>query len=47
MTIKQIAELIGKNKSTFGRWVSQLQNATSEKPTDFTLDETIEILKAG
>lgn len=56
MTIKEIAKLTGKNKSTIGRWIEKnqlqnaidkLQNATNQNPANFTLNETIEILRAG
>lgn len=57
MTIKEIAELTGKNRTTVLRWVmkSPVQNAqgrlsSAEKcsiPADFSLDETLEILRTG
>lgn len=55
MTIKELAEFTGKNKSTVGRWVakcnsgiiSKLQNATKENPADFIINEVEEILNAG
>ena len=56
MTIKELAEFTGKNKSTISRWCAkctsprisdQLQNATGDKPADFSIDEVEEILIAG
>jgi len=56
MTIKELAEFTGKNKSTIGRWIekldeidmlNELQNATSSNPVDFTIDEVERILRAG
>ena len=58
MTIKEIAELTGKSKRTVERWitcdkVSQTicdktsQAAKSKCPSDFSLDETLEIMRAG
>lgn len=57
MTIKEIAELTGKNRTTVLRWVAKtpVQNAqgrlaNAEKcgiPIDFSLEETLEILRAG
>ncbi len=52
MTIKEISDFTGKNKSTVGRWVAKcnsyisdkLQNATKEDPADFSLGDVEEIL---
>ena len=52
MTIKELTEFTGKNKSTTGRWIAKcnptirgrLQYATKDDPTDFTLDEVEETL---
>jgi len=52
MTIKELANFTGKNKSTIGRWVAkcnsyitdELQNATKDNPADFSLGEVEEIL---
>lgn len=52
MTIKELSEFTGKNKSTVGRWVAKcntqeiydkLQNATQYSPADFDIDE-VEII---
>lgn len=56
MTVKEISEFTGKNKSTIGRWIlkadngliySKLQNATQYNPARFTIDEVELILKSG
>jgi len=58
MTIKEISILIDKTERTVRRWVSILADKTSpikdkmsvsspNNPADFTLDETIDILRAG
>lgn len=56
MTVKELAEFTGKNKSTIGRWIrkantqpilAKLQNATQSHSADFTIDEVEVILKAG
>jgi len=55
MTIKELSDFTGKNKSTVGRWVAKcnsviidkLQNATQYEPADFSIDEVEEILNAG
>lgn len=58
MTIKEIAELTGRSKRTIERWITcdKVSQATCDKVSqaikdqmsaDFTLEETIEILRAG
>jgi hypothetical protein len=57
MTVKEIAEFTGKNKSTIGRWVAKCnsksiteKNVISYKrgeSVNYTVDEVEEILKAG
>ena len=57
MTIKEIAELTGKNRTTVLRWAAKtpVQNAqgrlanaeTCGIPANFSLEETLEILRAG
>lgn len=55
MTIKEVCELTGKAKNTIYLWCSKIEQASSKieqaKKTniaaDFTLDETVEILRAG
>ena len=50
MTIKELADFCGKNKSTVGRWIDKagckmqqinckMQQATTNAPADFTLEE--------
>ena len=56
MTVKDLAYFTDKNKSTIGRWIQKteeesiiykLQNATKDKPADFTIDEIETILHAS
>ena len=55
MTAKELAEFTGKNKSTVGRWLKKacckmqsisckMQQATSDKPADYSLEEVEVIL---
>ena len=56
MTIKELADFTGKNKSTVGRWVAKcntqeiydkVQNATQYNPADFDVDEVSIILSCS
>lgn len=56
MTIKEIADFTGKNKSTVGRWVAKcntqeiydkVQNATQYSPANFDIDEVSIILSCS
>ena len=60
MTIKQIAELAGVDRTTVVRWIGRMDRALcteigakcteadkTKKPARFTLDETLEIIRAG
>ncbi len=59
MTLNEIAKLTGKSKSTIWRWVescsvmkqetySKMEQAKiTQKPANFTLDETIGIIRSG
>ncbi len=58
MTIKEICNLTEKSHQTIGRWVefakskmdtikSKMDKANPNNPADFTLNETIEIIRAG
>lgn len=58
MTIKEIAELTGNGETSIRRWVASAKMANElsakmasalqkKKPADFTLEETVEILRAG
>lgn len=55
MTIKELAEFTGKNRTTIERWCAKctltiknkVQNAHKENPADFTIEEVEEILNSG
>ncbi len=57
MTIKEIAKLTGKSESTIRNWLASAKTAEisakiaearkTSKPSDFTLEETIAIIRAG
>ena len=64
MTVKEIAELCGVDKTTVYRWVEhdnflsckmqlrksileQIQNGSPEVPADFSLEETLAIIRDG
>jgi len=57
MTIKEIVKLTGKSETTIRRWISSAKMAhisakmadagSAKVPADFTLDETIAIIRAG
>jgi len=55
MTIKELADFTGKNRTTIQRWCAKctsnitdkMQNASKENPSDFTIDEVEEILNSG
>ena len=56
MTIKELAEFTGKNRTTIQRWISKcisepievkMQNASQYEPSDFTINEVGDILTAG
>ena len=59
MTVKEIAEAVGKNPATVARWVEKTSRKVQEisrkvqeakatsKPADYTLEETCSIIEAG
>lgn len=58
MTVKQIAEAVGKDETSVRRWVKKaagkmtaitgkMTASTSTHPADYTLDETIQIIESG
>lgn len=59
MTVKQIAEAVGKNPATVARWVEKTSRKVQEisrkvqeakatsKPAEYTVEETCEIIAAG
>lgn len=59
MTVKEIAQAVGKDPATVSRWVEKVSCKVQEvsckvqeakatkKPADYTLSETIKIIKEG
>lgn len=58
MTVKEIAEAVGKNPTTVQRWIKRagckmqsvadkMQLSNPTYPADFDIDETVEIIEAG
>ena len=59
MTVKEIAQAVGKDPATVSRWIEKVSCKMQEvsckvqeakdtkKPADYTLDETIEIIREG